>query len=86
MCSQPAYYGGGAAAKLLPSDSFLRLPSLDEKGIAYIRDIISSPEAWHEAKEAITEARHSILHELNLLNWLEKKSRLEASLAKPSLW
>ena len=69
----PIYYGGGAADKLLPPGSFLRLPSLDEKGIAYIRDIISSPDAWHEAKEAIAEARQIILHELNLLNWLEKR-------------
>ena len=31
----PIYYGGTAADKLLPPGSFLRLPSLDEKGITY---------------------------------------------------
>jgi Glycosyltransferase family 10 (fucosyltransferase) C-term len=66
----PIYYGGAAADKLLPPGSFLRLPSLDEKGIAYIREVTASPEAWHAAKDAIAEARQIILHKLNLLNWL----------------
>lgn len=66
----PIYYGGVAADKLLPPGSFLRLPSLDEKGIAYIRDVTSTLDAWHEAKEAIAEARQIILHKLNLMNWL----------------
>lgn len=66
----PIYYGGGAATKLLPSGSFLRLPSLDEKGLAYIQAVIATPDAWYEAKEAIAEARQIILHKLNLLNWL----------------
>ncbi|MTJ09042.1 glycosyltransferase family 10 domain-containing protein [Anabaena sp. UHCC 0204] len=68
----PIYYGGSAADKLLPPGSFLRLPSLDEKGIAYIQEVTSSPDAWHDAKEAIAEARQIILHKLNLLNWLSE--------------
>lgn len=68
----PIYYGGSAAARLLPPGSFLRLPSLDEKGIAYIQEVMATPDAWHEAKEAIAEARQIILHELNLLNWLSE--------------
>lgn len=66
----PIYYGGGAADKLLPPGSFLRLPSLDEKGMAYIKDVTSNLDAWHEAKDAIAEARQVILHKLNLLSWL----------------
>lgn len=66
----PIYYGGGAADKLLPPGSFLRLPSLDEKGIDYIREVTASPDAWEEAKGAIAEARQIILHQLNLMNWL----------------
>ncbi len=66
----PIYYGGSAADKLLPKGSFLRLPSLDEKGLAYIQDVTSSLDAWYEAKEKIAEARQIILHELNLLQWL----------------
>ncbi|HEY9621338.1 MAG TPA: glycosyltransferase family 10 [Crinalium sp.] len=66
----PIYYGGPAADRLLPPGSFLRLPSLDEKGIAYIQDVISTPDAWYAAKEAIAEARQIILHKLNLMNWL----------------
>ncbi|MEB3182094.1 MAG: glycosyltransferase family 10 [Nostocaceae cyanobacterium] len=66
----PIYYGGSAADKLLPSGSFLRLPSLDEKGIAYIQDVTATPDAWYAAKDAIAEARKVILHKLNLLDWL----------------
>jgi hypothetical protein len=66
----PIYYGGGAIDKLLPPGSFLRLPSLDEKGMAYIKDVTSNLDAWHEAKDAIAEARQVILHKLNLLAWL----------------
>jgi hypothetical protein len=68
----PIYYGGSAADKLLPPGSFLRLPSLDEKGIAYIKEVTATPDAWYEAKDAIAEARQIILHKLNLLNWLSE--------------
>ena len=68
----PIYYGGSAADKLLPPGSFLRLPSLDEKGIAYIKEVTANNDAWYEAKEAIAEARQIILHKLNLLNWLSE--------------
>ncbi|MBD2456563.1 glycosyltransferase [Nostoc sp. FACHB-87] len=66
----PIYYGGSAADKLLPPGSFLRLPSLDEKGIAYIQEVTATPDAWYAAKDAIAEARQIILHQLNLMNWL----------------
>lgn len=66
----PIYYGGPAADRLLPPGSFLRLPSLDEKGFEFIEEVTSTLDYWHEAKQAIAEARQIILHELNLLNWL----------------
>ncbi|OUL21680.1 glycosyltransferase [Nostoc sp. T09] len=66
----PIYYGGSAADKLLPPGSFLRLPSLDEKGSAYIQEVTATPDAWYAAKDAIAEARQIILHKLNLGNWL----------------
>ncbi|MBE9227743.1 glycosyltransferase [Phormidium sp. LEGE 05292] len=66
----PIYYGGSAADKLLPPGSFLRLPSLDEKGVAYIKEVTATPDAWYAAKEAIAQARQIILHKLNLLEWL----------------
>ena len=68
----PIYYGGSAADKLLPPGSFLRLPSLDEKGLAYIKEVIATPDAWYQAKDAIAEARRIILHKLNLLDWLSE--------------
>jgi hypothetical protein len=68
----PIYYGGEAADKLLPPGSFLRLPSLDEKGMAYIKEVTANLDAWHDAKEAIAEARQIILHKLNLLEWLSE--------------
>jgi hypothetical protein len=66
----PIYYGGEAANRLLPPGSFLRLPSLDEKGMAYIQEVTTNLDAWHEAKDAIAHARQVILHKLNLLAWL----------------
>jgi hypothetical protein len=68
----PIYYGGSAADKLLPPGSFLRLPSLDEKGLKYIQEVTATRDAWHEAKAAIAEARQVILHKLNLVNWLSE--------------
>jgi Glycosyltransferase family 10 (fucosyltransferase) C-term len=68
----PIYYGGSAADKLLPPGSYLRLPSLDEKGIAYIKEMTTNLDAWYAAKDAIAEARQVILHKLNLLNWLSE--------------
>jgi hypothetical protein len=68
----PIYYGGSDAEKLLPPKSFLRLPSLDQKGVDYIQEVTSSLDAWYEAKDAIAEARQIILYELNLLNWLSE--------------
>ena len=64
------YKGGPAADKLLPPGSFLRLPSMDEKGLKYIQEVTATPDAWYEAKEAIAEARQIILHKLNLVAWL----------------
>ncbi len=61
-----------AADKLMPPGSFLRLPSLDEKGIAYIQEVTATPDAWYAAKDAIAEARQIILNELNLMKWLSK--------------
>uniref|UniRef100_B8HT87 Glycosyl transferase n=1 Tax=Cyanothece sp. (strain PCC 7425 / ATCC 29141) TaxID=395961 RepID=B8HT87_CYAP4 len=68
----PIYYGGPAADQLLPPGSFLRLPSLDEKGLEFIRDITATPDAWYQSQPAIAEARQIILHNLNLLNWLSE--------------
>ncbi|BCL38741.1 glycosyltransferase family 10 domain-containing protein [Nostoc sp. MS1] len=68
----PIYYGGPAADKLLPPGSFLRLPTLDEKGVAYIQEVTATPDFWYAAKDAIAEARQIILHKLNLLNWLSE--------------
>lgn len=74
----PIYYGGSAADGLLPPGSFLRLPSLDQNGIRYIQDVIASPDAWYEAQPAIAAARQVILHELNLINWLDRQVRSES--------
>jgi Glycosyltransferase family 10 (fucosyltransferase) C-term len=68
----PIYYGGPAADKLLPPGCFVRLPSLDEKGLAYIQEVTATPDAWYAARDAIAEARQVILHKLNLLNWLSE--------------
>lgn len=66
----PIYYGGPAADKLLPPGSFLRLPSMDEKGLAYIKEVIATPDLWHQSRDMIAEARQIILHKLNLVNFM----------------
>ncbi|MBD2092791.1 glycosyltransferase [Microcoleus sp. FACHB-1515] len=66
----PIYYGGSAADRLLPPGSFLRLPSFDQAGIDFIREVTATPDAWMAAHGAIAQAREIILYELNLLNWL----------------
>ncbi|MGL5060968.1 MAG: glycosyltransferase family 10 domain-containing protein, partial [Microcoleus sp.] len=68
----PIYYGGAAADKLLPPGSFLRLSSLDDRGVEFIKEVTANADYWHEAREKIAQARQIILHELNLLNWLSK--------------
>jgi Glycosyltransferase family 10 (fucosyltransferase) C-term len=68
----PIYYGGAAADKLLPPGSFLRLPSMDEKGLKYIQEVTATPDAWYEAQDAIAEARQIILHQLNLVSWMSE--------------
>lgn len=68
----PIYYGGSAADKLIPQESFLRLPSLDAQGLAYIEEVTANPDLWQERREAIAEARQIILHKLNLLAWLQE--------------
>ena len=68
----PIYYGGSAADKLLPKESFLRLPSPDAQGLAYIKEVTANPDLWQERKEAIAEARQIILHKLNLMSWLHQ--------------
>lgn len=68
----PIYYGGAAAERLLPPGSFLKLPSLDRKGLSYIQEVTATPDAWQAARNAIAEARQIILHKLNLLNWLSE--------------
>ncbi|KKI98196.1 glycosyltransferase family 10 domain-containing protein [Prochlorothrix hollandica] len=66
----PLYYGGSAADALIPPESFIRIPSLNDQGIAYIQEVIRSPDLWQERQEAIAEARQIILHKLNLMAWL----------------
>ncbi len=67
----PIYFGGSGADQLIPPESFLRLPSLDAKGIDYIKEVTASPEIWQQRLPAIAQARQIILHKLNLLAWLD---------------
>jgi hypothetical protein len=43
---------------------------MNDQGLAYIREVTATPDAWYAARDAIAEARQVILHKLNLLNWL----------------
>jgi hypothetical protein len=69
----PLYYGGPAADRLMPEGSFLRIPSLDDAGIRFVKETIASPHHWQQALPKIREARERVLRELNLLNWLSNR-------------
>lgn len=51
------YYGGLVVDKLLLFGSFLRLLSMDEKGLLYIKDVIFIFDVWYEVKYVIVEVR-----------------------------
>lgn len=51
------YYGGLVVDKLLFFGSFLRLLSMDEKGLLYIKDVIFIFDVWYEVKYVIVEVR-----------------------------
>lgn len=70
--SLPLYYRSRAADTLIPSDAYIRIPSLDEVGIGVVRDAIADPGLWEGRLDAIRVARGRILGGLRLVEWMER--------------
>lgn len=68
--SLPIYYGSRAADSLIPEGAFVRIPSLDARGVEVVRETIADPSAWASRLGTIHEARSKILGELRLIEWM----------------
>lgn len=68
--SLPLYHGSRAADGLIPTDAFVRIPSLNAEGIAAIRDAVNTPGLREQRLAAIGEARTRALGDLRLIAWI----------------
>lgn len=55
--SLPLYFGPGAPEKLLPPDSFIRIPDLSAAGVEVVRKAVATPGLWERSLPQIAEAR-----------------------------
>ena len=69
----PLYYGPTAADRLLPPESFVRLPDLGEAGVRAVRDALADPGLWGRRLSAIAEARRRCLGDLRLVEWARRE-------------
>lgn len=70
--SLPLYYGSRAADRVIPSESFVRLPDLGAGGVDVVLEALAHPAWWHERLDAIAEARRRILGELRMVEWIRR--------------
>ncbi len=70
--SLPIYYGSRAADALIPSEAFVRIPSLDARGVEVVRETIADPSIREARLSAIREAREKILGEHRLIEWMNR--------------
>jgi len=71
--SVPLYFGPGAPERLIPPESFIRIPSLDAKGVEVVKAAVADPMVREKRLEAIAEARRRCLEELRLPLWLGRQ-------------
>jgi len=68
----PLYHGSRAADGMVPTTSFIRVPSLDAAGVSVVRDALADPGLWHARLDAIAEARRRVLSDLRLVEWVAR--------------
>jgi hypothetical protein len=68
----PIYFGPRAADRVIPSESFVRIDDLGERGVAQVREAIADVSLWEKRLEAIAEARRRCLGELRWVEWAAK--------------
>jgi len=94
--SLPLYHGPSAANHLLELNEnqhenakseqpqpFLRIPSLDDAGIDFIRDTIAQPQLHARHLPAIAEARAKALTTLRLTEWIRRTIAMNEPHAQP---
>jgi len=69
----PLYYGSTAIDGLIPPESFIRIPSLDDRGVAVVREALADQDGWKRRVDAIAEARRRALGELRMVEWLTRE-------------
>lgn len=74
----PLYFGSRAPDRLLPPESFVRLPDLGSAGLEVVRQMVADPHAWDDRLEAIAEARRRALGELRLVEWIRRELEITA--------
>ncbi len=67
--SLPLYYGSGAVDRLIPSESFIRIPDFSERGVQVVRDALAKPGLWEDRLDAIGRARKLALGDLRITEW-----------------
>jgi hypothetical protein len=71
--SLPLYFGSRAADRLVPPESFVRLPDLGAGGVDAVRAAVARPSLWEERLDAVAEARRRALGDLRLVEWIRRE-------------
>ncbi|TSA39769.1 hypothetical protein D4Q85_00725 [bacterium] len=69
----PLYFGSRAVDRLIPPDSFVRLPDLGEAGVRAVQEAMADPQLWRRRLDAIAQARTRALGDLRLVEWLARE-------------
>ncbi|MEL7474210.1 MAG: glycosyltransferase family 10 [Planctomycetota bacterium] len=69
----PIYWGSRAADRMIPGESMIRLPDLEEGGVDTIVRALADPESYSSRVGAIEEARTRTLGDLRMVEWARHK-------------
>lgn len=69
----PIYFGSRALDRLIPPESFIRLPTLDNEGLKVVRAALADPEQYSRRLDAIAEARQRALGPLRMVEFLAQR-------------
>ncbi|HNB60544.1 MAG TPA: glycosyltransferase family 10 [Phycisphaerales bacterium] len=69
----PLYFGPAAPERLIPPESFIRLPDLADRGVETVRRALADTGLWRSRLEAIAEARRRAMGDLRLVEWIRRE-------------
>lgn len=69
----PLYFGPQAIDRMIPADSFIRLPDLGQAGFEVVQQALADPNLRLSRLDAIAEARRRALGELRLVEWIARE-------------